>query len=211
MFVTISVRACGRYLVLVALLVDGDGEFGDVRDELIAFGFPQSLHADLQVFHQDFLKEKKKKRVFCNQCSHMNVAHGRLRRNNRQQQSPPQLGSAGVGPGQAVLEVQQHLGVSLVLPHLGRGHQHRADPLGQTLHLTGEGCGLQRGDDGKTYWLQSRQEFLVLPDSRLVDFSRTFMALSLFAKLLMMERDSWKRELPVSATSEISWLTAMMI
>lgn len=39
----------------------------------------------------------------------------------------------------------------------------------------------------------------------------TFMALSLFAKLLMMERDSWKRELPVRATSEISWLTAMMI
>lgn len=37
------------------------------------------------------------------------------------------------------------------------------------------------------------------------------MALSLLAKLLMMERDSWKRELPVSATSEISWLTAMMI
>lgn len=36
------------------------------------------------------------------------------------------------------------------------------------------------------------------------------MALSLFAKLLMMERDSWKRELPVSATSEISWLTAIM-
>lgn len=39
----------------------------------------------------------------------------------------------------------------------------------------------------------------------------TFMALSLFAKLLMMERDSWKRELPVRATSEISWLTAIMI
>lgn len=37
------------------------------------------------------------------------------------------------------------------------------------------------------------------------------MALSLFAKLLMMESDSWKRELPLSATSEISWLTAMMI
>lgn len=37
------------------------------------------------------------------------------------------------------------------------------------------------------------------------------MALSLFAKLLMMERDSWKRELPVRATSEISWLTAMII
>lgn len=44
-----------------------------------------------------------------------------------------------------------------------------------------------------------------------VDFYHTFIALSLFAKLLMMERDSWKRELPVSATSEISWLTAMMI
>lgn len=43
------------------------------------------------------------------------------------------------------------------------------------------------------------------------DFYSTFMALSLLAKLLMIERDSWKRELPVSATSEISWLTAMMI
>lgn len=43
------------------------------------------------------------------------------------------------------------------------------------------------------------------------DFYYTFMALSLFAKLLMIESDSWKRELPVSATSEISWLTAMMI
>lgn len=47
--------------------------------------------------------------------------------------------------------------------------------------------------------------------SACLDFHNTFMALSLFAKLLMMERDSWKRELPVSATSEISWLTAMMI
>lgn len=49
------------------------------------------------------------------------------------------------------------------------------------------------------------------PYTGLVDSYCTFMALSLFAKLLMMERDSWKRELPVSATSEISWLTAMMI
>lgn len=54
--------ACGgrgvmllRYLVLVALLIDGYNEFGDVRDELIAFGFPQRLHADLEVFDQDFL------------------------------------------------------------------------------------------------------------------------------------------------------------
>ena len=46
---------------------------------------------------------------------------------------------------------------------------------------------------------------------RLISLCNTFMALSLFAKLLMMERDSWKRELPVSATSEINWLTAMII
>lgn len=46
-----------RYLVLVALLIDGYNEFGDVRDELIAFGFPQRLHADLEVFDQDFLKK----------------------------------------------------------------------------------------------------------------------------------------------------------
>lgn len=54
----------------------------------------------------------------------------------------------------------------------------------------------------KTFWFSY---------ASLVDLYYTFMALSLFAKLLMMERDSWKRELPVSATSEISWLTAMMI
>ena len=34
--------------------------------------------------------------------------------------------------------------------------------------------------------------------------THTFMALSLLAKLLMMERDSWKRELPARATSEMS-------
>jgi len=37
------------------------------------------------------------------------------------------------------------------------------------------------------------------------------MTLSLLAKLLMMDSESWKRELPVSATWAISWLTAMMI
>lgn len=49
-----------------------------------------------------------------------------------------QLGGAGIGPGQAVLEVQEHLWVLLVLLHLGCGHQHGADALGQTLHLGGE-------------------------------------------------------------------------
>ena len=39
----------------------------------------------------------------------------------------PELGGAGIGLGQAVLEVHQHLRVSLVLLHLGRGHQNRAD------------------------------------------------------------------------------------
>lgn len=54
------------------------------------------------------------------------------------QPGSPQLGGAGVGPSQAVLEVQEHLRVFLVLLHLGCGHQHGADALGQTLHLRGE-------------------------------------------------------------------------
>lgn len=57
----------------------------------------------------------------------------------------PELGGAGVGLGQAVLEVHQHLGVSLVLLHLGRGHQNRADPFGQVLHVRGEGGMLEQG------------------------------------------------------------------
>lgn len=44
------------YLILVALLIDGDNEFGNVRDELIAFSFPQCLHAHLKVLNQDFLR-----------------------------------------------------------------------------------------------------------------------------------------------------------
>lgn len=46
------------------------------------------------------------------------------------QPGAPQLGGAGIGPGQAVLQVQQHFRVFLMLPHLGRGHQHRTDTLG---------------------------------------------------------------------------------
>lgn len=52
---------------------------------------------------------------------------------------------------------------------------------------------------------------LLIPTGSYGDTCDTFIALSLFAKLLMIESDSWKRELPVNATSEISWLTAMMI
>lgn len=51
----------------------------------------------------------------------------------------PELRGAGVGLGQTVLEVHEHLRVVLVLLHLGRGHQDRADPFGQVLHVRGEG------------------------------------------------------------------------
>lgn len=51
----------------------------------------------------------------------------------------PELRGAGVGLGQTVLEVHQHLWVVLVLLHLGRGHQDRAYPFGQVLHVRGEG------------------------------------------------------------------------
>ena len=49
-----------------------------------------------------------------------------------------QLWGAGVGLGQAVLQVHQHLRVTLVLLHLSRGHQYCADPLSQVLHVRWE-------------------------------------------------------------------------
>lgn len=49
-----------------------------------------------------------------------------------------ELGRTGVGLGQAVLEVHQHLRVVLMLLHLRCGHQDRADPLGQIFHIRGE-------------------------------------------------------------------------
>lgn len=55
-----------------------------------------------------------------------------------------QFGGAGVRARQAVLQVQQHLGVPLVLPHLRSGHQHRPDAHGQALHLRGERSHLRR-------------------------------------------------------------------
>ena len=59
-----------------------------------------------------------------------------------------ELGRGGVGLGQAVLQVHQHLGVPLVLLHLRRGHQHRADPLGQVLDVRRERRVLQTTQGG---------------------------------------------------------------
>lgn len=58
--ISVSVWIVLQYLVLVTLLIDGDYEFGDVSDEFVAFGFPQRLHADLEVLDQDFLKSNRK-------------------------------------------------------------------------------------------------------------------------------------------------------
>lgn len=58
----------------------------------------------------------------------------------------PELRGAGVGLGQAVLQVHQHLWVVLMFLHLGCGHQDCADPLGQILHIRGEAGVLHRGE-----------------------------------------------------------------
>lgn len=65
------------------------------------------------------------------------------------QPGPSQLRGAGVGARQAVLEIQEHLRVFLVLSHLGRGHQHCPYPHCQTLYFRGECCGLQDIDEKK--------------------------------------------------------------
>lgn len=46
------------YLILMTLLIDGDDKFGDVCDELVALGFPQSVDTNLEVLHQDFLRDR---------------------------------------------------------------------------------------------------------------------------------------------------------
>lgn len=46
-----------------------------------------------------------------------------------------ELRRAGVGLGQAVLKVHQHLWVVLMLLHLLCGHQHCPDALCQVLHI----------------------------------------------------------------------------
>lgn len=68
-----------------------------------------------------------------------------------------ELGRAGVGLGQAVLEVHQHLRVVLVLLHLLRGHQHRPDALCQVLHIRWKCCVLQ--------WQQIRLLYLFLHEN----------------------------------------------
>lgn len=65
----------------------------------------------------------------------------------------PELRGAGVGLGQTVLEVHQHLWVVLVLLHLGGGHENCADPFGQVLHVRGEGGVLKQGC--KDTWLSA--------------------------------------------------------
>lgn len=66
----------------------------------------------------------------------------------------PELGSAGVGLGQTVLEVHQHLRVILMLLHLGGGHQNCAYPFGQVLHVRGKGSVLKQGWKKDT-WLSA--------------------------------------------------------
>lgn len=61
--------------------------------------------------------------------AHVNLGHAL-------QPGAAKLRGAGVGVGQAVLEIHQHFRVLLVLLHLGRGHQDRSDPFGQVLHLS---------------------------------------------------------------------------
>lgn len=58
------------------------------------------------------------------------------------QPGAPQFGGAGIGPGQAVLQIQQHLWVFLMLAHLSCGHKHGTYPLSQTLHFGGKRCRL---------------------------------------------------------------------
>lgn len=63
----------------------------------------------------------------------------------------PELGGAGIGLSQAVLEVHQHLWVILMLLHLGCGHQDCADPLGQIFHIGGKAGVLDRRRGERTH------------------------------------------------------------
>lgn len=48
------------YLKVPALLINGDYEFVNVGDELVALSFPQSIRALLQKLHEDILKKQDK-------------------------------------------------------------------------------------------------------------------------------------------------------
>ena len=56
----LSVALLLQYLILMTLLIYGNDKFGDVRDELVTFSFPQCFHTHLKVFDQDFLKRGRK-------------------------------------------------------------------------------------------------------------------------------------------------------
>lgn len=73
-----SVGTVLPYLILVTLLIYGDNEFGNVRDELVALGFPQCLHTDIKVFDQDFLKRvaEKKIQLSDSQCPNLHYQQG---------------------------------------------------------------------------------------------------------------------------------------
>lgn len=130
----------------------------------------------------------------------------------------PELRGAGIGLGQTVLEVHQHLRVILVLLHLGRGHQDRAYPFGQVLHVRGEGGVLKQGWEKdtwfsavfglSTYMVERRQSLGGKKDKG--TRPPTLMSLSLLAQLLMIDKDCWNLVPPIPTTSAISWLTEIM-
>lgn len=58
-----------------------------------------------------------------------------------------QLRGAGVGFGQAVLQVHQHLWVFFMFLHLLSGHEYCPDPLGQVLHIRGKSSVLREQEE----------------------------------------------------------------
>lgn len=57
-----SADEAALYLKVPALLIDGDYELVDVRDELVTLSFPQSICTLLQKLHQDILREQEKEK-----------------------------------------------------------------------------------------------------------------------------------------------------
>lgn len=55
-----------------------------------------------------------------------------------------QFWRAGVGLCEAVLQIHQHLWISLMFLHLSRGHQNCPDAFSQVFHIGWESCVLSR-------------------------------------------------------------------
>lgn len=55
-----------------------------------------------------------------------------------------QFWRAGVGLGEAVLQIHQHLRISLMFLHLSRGHQNCSDAFSQVFDIWWESCVLSR-------------------------------------------------------------------